>query len=191
MHAKDQTLDTPQGDALPVPAGGSILRGAHFYAVRVFFEDTDLSGVAYHANYLRWFERARSDLLRMLHIDQRAAHETGEGAYAVSDLAIRYASPARLDDDVLIETRAVQIGRASCKLNQRAWRGAVPGKALLAEMDVRVGFVAPNGRPRRQPEEWLHAFQDFITRSPEPGISADLTPARGGALPAASPDPKA
>ncbi len=128
MHAKDQTLDLPQGDALPVPAGGSIMRGAHFYAVRVFFEDTDLSGVAYHANYLRWFERARSDLLRMLHIDQRAAHEAGEGAYAVSDLAIRYASPARLDDDVLIETRAVQIGRASCKLNQRAWRGAAPGK---------------------------------------------------------------
>lgn len=186
MHAKDQTHDLPQGDELPVPAGGSILRGAHFYAVRVFFEDTDLSGVAYHANYLRWFERARSDLLRMLDIDQRAAHEAGEGAYAVSDLAIRYASPARLDDNVLIETRAVQIGRASCKLNQRAWLGSAQKKSLLAEMDVRVGFVAPNGRPRRQPDEWLQAFETFIARSPQPGKSAQR-----GSLPETSPDPKA
>lgn len=186
MDAKDQTSDLPRADALPAPAGGSILRGAHFYAVRVFFEDTDLSGVAYHANYLRWFERARSDLLRMLGIDQRAAYEGGEGAYAVSDLAIRYASPARLDDDVLIETRAVQIGRASCKLNQRAWLGPDPGKCLLAEMDVRVGFVAPNGRPRRQPDEWLQAFEFFIARSPEPGKSV-----RRGSLPEISPDLKA
>ena len=186
MHAKDQTSDLPPGDALPVPAGGSILRDAHFYAVRVFFEDTDLSGVAYHANYLRWFERARSDLLRMLHIDQRSAHEAGEGAYAVSDLAIRYASPARLDDDVLIQTRAVQIGRASCRLNQRAWLGGDQRETLLAEMDVRVGFVAPNGRPRRQPDEWLQAFENFIARSAKPGISAD-----GGALPRTSPDLKA
>ncbi|QNE06257.1 YbgC/FadM family acyl-CoA thioesterase [Croceicoccus marinus] len=186
MHAKDQTSDLPPGDALPVPAGGSILRDAHFYAVRVFFEDTDLSGVAYHANYLRWFERARSDLLRMLDIDQRAAHEAGEGAYAVSDLAIRYASPARLDDDVLIQTRAVQIGRASCRLNQRAWLGGDQRETLLAEMDVRVGFVAPNGRPRRQPDEWLQAFENFIARSAKPGISAD-----GGVLPRTSPDLKA
>lgn len=182
MHRDNPSTQTPSGDDLPVPAGGSILRGAHYYAVRVFFEDTDLSGVVYHANYLRWFERARSDLLRMLDIDQRKAHEAGEGAYAVSDLAIRYATPARLDDDVMIETRAVQIGRASCKLSQKAWRGV----ALLAEMDVRVGFVAPNGRPRRQPEKWLEAFDDFMARSPDGGIAV-----RQGALPAKTPDLKA
>ncbi len=141
-------------DDMPRPAGGSILRGVHYYAVRAYFEDTDLSGVVYHANYLRWFERARSDLLRLLAIDQRAAHEAGEGAYAVTDLNIRYAAPAKLDDEVLIETRSVQIGRASCRLNQRAFRDG----GLLAEMDVRVGFVSPDGRPRRQPAAWVDAF---------------------------------
>ena len=182
MHSEDPPTRTPSGDALPVPAGGSILHGVHYYAVRVFFEDTDLSGVVYHANYLRWFERARSDLLRMLDIDQRSAQEAGEGAYAVTDLAIRYAAPSRLDDDVMLETRAVQIGRASCKLSQKAWRS----DELVAEMDVRVGFVAPNGRPRRQPENWLKAFDDFMARSPDAGIAV-----RQGALPAKTPDLKA
>lgn len=141
-------------DQLPSPATGSIRDGVHFYAVRAFFEDTDLSGVVYHANYLRWFERARSDLLDCISIDQRAAMEAGEGFYAVADLSIRYRAPARLNDTVLIETRATRLARASCSLSQRALRG----DTLLAEMDVRVGFVAPDGRPRRQPDDWLTAF---------------------------------
>ena len=64
---------------------GTLDRGRHYYALRVYYEDTDLSGITYHANYLRWFERARSDLLRQLEIDQRAAIESGGGAYAVAD----------------------------------------------------------------------------------------------------------
>ena len=142
-------------DQHPSPATGSIRDGTHWYAVRAFFEDTDLSGVVYHANYIRWFERARSDLLDCIGIDQRAAIETGEGFYAVADLAIRYRAPARLGDTVLIETRATRLARASCNLSQRALRG----DTLLAEMDVRVGFVAPDGRPRRQPDAWLAAFE--------------------------------
>jgi len=142
-------------DQYPSPGTGSIGDGTHWYAVRAFFEDTDLSGVVYHANYIRWFERARSDLLDCIGIDQRAAIETGEGFYAVADLAIRYRAPARLGDTVLIETRATRLARASCNLSQRALRG----DTLLAEMDVRVGFVAPDGRPRRQPDAWLAAFE--------------------------------
>ena len=64
---------------------GRLDDGVHVLPVRVYYEDTDFSGVVYHANYLRWFERARSDVLRMLEIDQRAAIEAGEGAYAVAD----------------------------------------------------------------------------------------------------------
>ena len=146
----------------PSPATGSIRDGTHWYAVRAFFEDTDLSGVVYHANYIRWFERARSDLLDCIGIDQRAAIEAGEGFYAVADLAIRYRAPARLGDTVLIETRATRLARASCTLSQRALRD----DTLLAEMDVRVGFVAPDGRPRRQPEAWLVAFQTVAPPSP-------------------------
>ena len=76
--------------ASPPQPGGVFDGPLHLYAVRVYYEDTDLSGITYHANYLRWFERARSDLLRRLDIDQRAAIEAGEGAYAVADLTLRY-----------------------------------------------------------------------------------------------------
>ncbi len=126
--------------------------------MRVYYEDTDLSGVTYHANYLRWFERARSDLLRRLAIDQRAAIEAGEGAYAVSEVMLKYLRPARLDDDVLIETRCTQMRAASCRMQQRAYRD----NELLAEAELRVGFVAPDGRPTRQPEAWREAFNRFM-----------------------------
>ena len=130
----------------------------HLYAVRVYYEDTDLSGITYHANYLRWFERARSDLLRQLHIDQRAAIEAGEGAYAVSEINLKYLRPAKLDDDILIETRCTELKAASCRMHQTAFRG----DGLLAEAHLRVGFVSPGGRPVRQPQEWRDAFARFV-----------------------------
>ena len=147
----------------PTPPGGLIDGTRHLYAVRVYYEDTDLSGVTYHANYLRWFERARSDLLRLLGIDQRAAVEAGEGAYAVADLAIRYLRPAKLDDDVTIETRCTQLRAASCRMRQRAYRHSDRGDDMLAEAELRVGFVAPDGRPRRQPAAWQAAFQPLLS----------------------------
>ena len=147
---------------LPQPPSGRFDGNQHQFAVRVYFEDTDLSGVVYHANYLRWFERARSDMLRLLGIDQRAAQEAGEGAYAVADLTIRYAAPARLDDDVLIESRVEDMRAASCRMHQRALKGG----QLLAEARLRVGFVGPDGRPRRQPDAWRTAFATIIA-SPE------------------------
>ena len=138
----------------PEPPSGRFDGPEHLYPVRVYFEDTDLSGVVYHANYLRWFERARSDMLRLLGIDQRAAHEAGEGAYAVSELAIRYLAPARLDDAVTVRSRTLEVGAASCRIAQAAWRG----ETLLADAEVRAAFVAPDGKPRRQRADWREAF---------------------------------
>lgn len=143
--------------SLPNPPDGTIQGDRHLYAVRVYYEDTDLSGITYHANYLRWFERARSDLLRRLEIDQRAAIEAGEGAYAVSEINLKYLRPAKLDDDVLIETSCTELKVASCRMYQKAMRG----DEVLAEALLRVGFVSPNGRPIRQPEEWRAAFARF------------------------------
>lgn len=141
----------------PNPPGGVIDGSRHLFAVRAYYEDTDLSGIVYHANYLRWFERARSDLVRMLGIDQRVAVEGGEGAYAVADLHIRYAHPARLDDTVVIESRCLELGAASVRIHQRAMRD----DELIAEQTVRVGFIDPQGRPRRQPAAWRAAFTQF------------------------------
>lgn len=147
---------------LPIPPGGCFDGPRHFYAVRAYYEDTDLSGVVYHANYLRWFERARSDMLRLLGVDQRAAVEAGEGAYAVADLSIRYVRPALLDDDVMIVTRCTQMRAASCKMHQRAMRG----DSLLSEAYLRIGFVAPDGRPKRQPDAWRAAFETILDEDP-------------------------
>lgn len=138
---------------------GGVLDGPkHLYAVRVYYEDTDLSGITYHANYLRWFERARSDLLRLLGIDQRAAIETGEGAYAVTKIGIKYVSPAKLDDDVIITTISTEIAAASVRMEQIARRG----EDILARAKVRAAFLTPAGRPRRQPQAWRDAFHQFM-----------------------------
>jgi acyl-CoA thioester hydrolase len=144
----------------PNPPGGILDGARHLYAVRVYYEDTDLSGITYHANYLRWFERARSDLLRLLGIDQRAAIEGGEGAYALSEVNLRYLRPAKLDDDVVIETRCTELGAASCRMHQIARRGGDD----LCEAHLRVGFITLDGRPRRQPADWRTAFQTFMNK---------------------------
>ncbi len=145
----------------PAPPSGSIQGHVHHFAVRAYFEDTDLSGVVYHANYLRWFERARSDFVRLLGIDQRAVNEAGEGAFAVADLTIRYLAPARLDDAVRIETICDELGAASCRMHQRAFH---EDGRLLSEARLRVGFVAPDGRPRRMPAAWRAAFAPIVTK---------------------------
>ena len=148
--------------SFPAPPSGLIDGATHRFAVRAYFEDTDLSGVVYHANYLRWFERARSDFVRLLGIDQRAANEAGEGAFAVADLSIRYLVPARLDDGVRIETACTELGAASCRMHQKAFR---EDGALLSEAQFRVGFVAPDGRPRRMPAAWRQAFAQILDES--------------------------
>jgi acyl-CoA thioester hydrolase len=140
------------------PPEGRFAGPEHLFPLRVYFEDTDLSGVAYHANYLRWMERARSDMLRLAGIDQRAVFEAGGGAYAVASLAIRYRAPARLDDALVVVTRLVQVRSASVAIHQTVRRGAV----LLADADVVAALVAPSGRPRRQPPEWIRIFQDLV-----------------------------
>jgi len=140
------------------PPGGRLDGTAHYFPVRVYYEDTDLSGIVYHANYLKWFERARSDFLRLLGIDQRAVQEAGEGTFAVAEVTIRYFAPAKLDDAVIVESRATELRAASCRLHQRAFRGA----DLLAEAHLRVGFVGADGRPRRQPDAWRSAFANLM-----------------------------
>ncbi|MDB5706466.1 MAG: thioesterase [Sphingomonas bacterium] len=132
----------------------------HRFPVRVYFEDTDLSGVVYHANYLRYMERARSDMLRLAGIDQRGVHEAGGGAYAVSSLAIRYRRPARLDDALVVVTRLTQVRAASVDIHQRVMRGA----EILSEADVTAALVGASGKPKRQPGEWIEAFRRLASQ---------------------------
>ena len=144
----------------PFPAEGRFDGARHLFAIRVFYEDTDLSGLVYHANYLKYAERARSEILRQLGINQRGAVEAGEGAYAVTEANIRFLAPARLDDALLVETTTAQLRAASIRMAQRILRGP----DLLAEVAVRVGFVSPDGRPKRQPLAWRDAFEQFAAK---------------------------
>jgi len=137
-----------------MPASGRITDGEHRFPVRIYFEDTDVGGVVYHANYLRYMERARSDMLRLLGIDQRAAMDGGEGVYAVTDVAIRYRAPARLDDDLIVRSQVTQLTPARCVISQSVWRD----DTLLTQGSVTVAFLDPNGRPRRQPADWIARF---------------------------------
>jgi acyl-CoA thioester hydrolase len=142
-------------DTEDLPRGGRFDGKAHRFPLRVYFEDTDLSGVVYHANYLRFMERARSDMLRAAGIDQRGAFEGGEGVYAIADLVIRYKAPARLDDDLVIVSRVMETKAASCVIQQRVMRG----RLLVADAVVTAAFLSLDGRPKRQPATWVEAFR--------------------------------
>lgn len=106
--------------------------------LRVYYEDTDASGVAYHASYLRWFERGRTEWLRALGFDQQQLMREQGIAFTISDLSIRYRRPARLDDLLQVQTEVVKFGRASLQFRQRL---SGPQSLLLSEAEVRAGCV--------------------------------------------------
>ena len=137
------------------PYRGAFVGKAHHFALRVYFEDTDVAGIVYYANYLRFMERARSDMLRAMGVDQRAALESGEGVYAVAEVAIRYRRPAKLDDDLLIVTELLEIRAASVLIHQRVMRG----DEVLTDAQVTAAFLSPDGRPKRQPRAWVELFE--------------------------------
>jgi acyl-CoA thioester hydrolase len=137
------------------PYSGRFESGEHRFAVRVYFEDTDAGGVVYHTSYLRFMERARSDMMRLAGVDQRAAIERGEGTYVVAEIGIRYRAPARLDDDLLVLSRPTRMSGALCLVQQRVIRG----QETLVEADVSAALIGPNGRPKRQPRQWIEAFE--------------------------------
>ncbi|HEX7874492.1 MAG TPA: YbgC/FadM family acyl-CoA thioesterase [Sphingobium sp.] len=148
----------------PLPADGEFRDGAHRFPLRVYFEDTDLSGVVYHANYLRFMERARSDMLRQAGVDQRGTHAAGGGYYAIADLSLRYLKPAMLDDDLLVISRMRNVRAASCVIAQSIWRGA----EQLTDGEVIAAFLSAKGRPQRQPAHWITAFNRLASGEDTP-----------------------
>ena len=131
---------------------GEIRVGRHVMAVRVYFEDTDFSGVVYHASYLRFMERGRTNYLRLLGADHRALFEETEKeapgfAFVVRSMQIDFLKPARMDDVLQIVTRPQEVKGASILLRQDVMRDA----DTLVTANVRVAFVS-NGRARPIPK---------------------------------------
>lgn len=145
------------------PPSGRIESGTHLFPVRVYFEDTDLSGAVYHANYLRFMERARSAMLRLAGIDQRRMFDASGSAYVVADLSIRYRAPAGLDDVLTVSSRVTAVRAASVVIQQTVSRDTV----ILAEAKVVAAWVN-GGRPRRQPAEWIACFRMLMQPGERP-----------------------
>ena len=141
------------------PYEGAYVEGVHHFALRVYFEDTDVAGVVYYANYLKFMERARSDMLRAVGIDQRAAIESGEGVYVVAEANIKYRASAKLDDILLVLSEVKAVRAASCLIHQRVMRGA----DVLADAMITAAFIA-DGKPKRQPRVWVEIFERLVRK---------------------------
>jgi acyl-CoA thioester hydrolase len=126
------------------------------HAVRVYWEDTDAGGIVFYANYLRFFERARTEWLRALGVQQQALREATGAIFVVTQTALRYLRPAKLDDVLQVSAEVLETGRASMRLVQQARRG----EELLCEGDIRIGCVdAATLRPRRFPDPLMQALR--------------------------------
>jgi acyl-CoA thioester hydrolase len=125
---------------------------AFTWPIRVYWEDTDAGGIVFYANYLKFFERARTEWLRSLGVQQRALREAAGGMFIVSETAARYLAPARLDDELSVTAALQAAGRASLIIAQQARRG----ETLLCEGTIRIGWVdAATLRPARIPDSIL------------------------------------
>lgn len=134
-----------------VELAGRLTEEGHEQRFRIYFEDTDFSGVVYHARYLHFLERGRSDYLRMRGVDHRALAEGGFGApmaFAVRRMEIDFLRPARIDDIVTVRTHTRQLGGARILLDQSIDRGG----ELLLTANVKVAIISPDGRPMRMPQ---------------------------------------
>ena len=129
------------------------------WPLRVYWEDTDAGGVVFHANYLKFFERARTEWLRAHGFEQQALRETTGGLFVVTDATLKYHRPARLDDQLLVTTWLQEAGRACMTIGQQARCGPGPGGAILCDALVRVGWVsADQFKPMRLPTSIVKAL---------------------------------
>lgn len=141
-----------------------LANGSHWFPVRVYWEDTDALGIVYHAGYLRFAERARTEMLRLGGVEQRALNgETGL-AFTVTRMEIDFRQPAMLDDLLEVETRVTEVGGASLRM----WQSIRRGEDRIVELAVRLAVIGPNGRPTRIPP----SLRDLFTR-PLPAASTN------------------
>ncbi|MGO9700008.1 MAG: tol-pal system-associated acyl-CoA thioesterase [Xanthobacteraceae bacterium] len=139
-------------DLTRIPLDGEIREGRHYLIVRVYYEDTDFTGIVYHANYLRYMERGRTNYLRLIGADHRALFEAAEKeapgfAFVVRSMTLDFLRPARMDDVLEVVTEPADVKGASITLRQRVMRGG----ELLVEAHVRVAFIS-GGRARPIPK---------------------------------------
>lgn len=129
------------------------------WPVRVYWEDTDAGGIVFYANYLKFFERSRTEWLRSRGINQQALREATGGMFVVGEAQVRFLKSARLDDELLVTTSLLETGRASMTIHQQALLTTADGPLLLCEATIRAGWVhASTLKPDRIPAQILNAL---------------------------------
>jgi acyl-CoA thioester hydrolase len=143
------------------PSAGEFRDGAHWLPVRVYYEDTDFTGVVYHANYLRYMERGRSDFMRMAGMDHVALEAEQSTAFAIARMEIDFRRPARIDDALTVRT-VFEMPRG-VKLTAR--QSVLRGEELLAEATALAVCIGPDGRPRKPPPAMIARLQPWLAQS--------------------------
>ena len=134
------------------------------FQLRVYWEDTDAGGVVFYANYLKFFERARTEWLRSLGHEQERMRTDSGVVFIVTDTTVRYRSPARLDDLLEVTVQVKHAGRAQMTIAQQAWRRSTQRDTLLAEGTIRIGCVdAGTFRPQRIPNAIVETLSPSLT----------------------------
>ena len=129
------------------PREGTLSDGVHRFFIRVYYEDTDAAGIVYYANYLKFVERARTEMMRLYGIEHEKARQSEGSAFIVRRAELEFLAPARLDDELVVETSVKETGGASILLAQDVKRD----DALLVAATILVACIGRNGRPVRLP----------------------------------------
>ena len=151
-------VDGPNGN-VPVRGLGYFEGKVHILPISIYYEDTDLSGMVYHANYLRYMERGRTEFFRLAGISRARLEDEEPTAWTVRRIAIEYFRPARLDDQIAVHSVLTEVSGARLKVLQRVRRG----DSLLVEGRVEACITTLTGKPRRLPRKVHETLAPFVT----------------------------
>ncbi len=142
-----------------------VLRGrVHVLPVRVYYEDTDAAGIVYYANYLKYAERGRTEMLRTLGVGQERLREESGMQFVMRDGEVKYRRPARLDDALLVETALVELGAASVRMRQVIRREGESNEEVAWFM-AHVACTGLDGKPMRMPQALRQALEAYVSET--------------------------
>ena len=142
------------------PTAGKFEGGAHWLPIRVYYEDTDFTGVVYHANYLRYMERGRSDFIRLAGVDHVFMAQQGGAAFAIAKFDIDFKKPARIDDALTVRSQFLPVKGVRLHAFQQILRGG----DLLAEARVTAVCVGPDARPVKPPKAMIERLEPWFAQ---------------------------
>lgn len=140
------------------PQSGWFEGAKHHLPIRIYYQDTDASGIVYHAQYLHFFERARTEFLRCIGISQKTLDRSDPDSYAafaVRDMQLDFLRPAQLDDSLVVKTWLASLKGASCSIEQEIWRD----QDTLVTASLRIVFLSVDLKPKRVPEHMQRLFR--------------------------------